>query len=248
MTFHDLHQQPAPLLIGNVWDVPSATVAEQLGSQAIGTSSAAMANMLGFPDGEKMDFAHLLLLTERILAHVNIPLSVDLEAGYSRDPDMIARHINQLHGLGVVGVNLEDSVVTDQRRIQEAEVFADIIASVREKISPAFFLNIRTDTYFLDVPGKLAQTQRRGQLYADAGADGLFVPKMVSEEDISEIVASVALPLNVMCFPGLPTFEKHGQMGVQRISMGNFLHASQSSDLSERLALILADQSFQSVC
>lgn len=248
MTFHDLHHQPKPLLIGNVWDVPSAKIAEQLGFQAIGTSSAAMANMLGYPDGEKMSFSQLLMLTERIAKSISIPLSVDLEAGYSRDPIIIAKHINQLAELGVVGVNLEDSVITDQRQMQEAEGFAETIAIIKERVPTSFFLNIRTDTYFLDIPDKMNQTKLRAQQYAEAGADGLFVPKMSSGKDIAEVVASTTLPLNVMCFPGLPTFDELTGMGVHRISMGNFLHGSQQTDLSGRLARILSDQSFSSVC
>ena len=84
-TFEKLHRQTLPLLIGNVWDVPSAKIAELVGFQAIGTSSAAIAKMLGYEDGEEMTFSELSYIVERINANTQLPLSVDLEVGYSRD-------------------------------------------------------------------------------------------------------------------------------------------------------------------
>lgn len=248
MTFHEYHHQSAPLILGNVWDVPSATVAEKLGFKALGTSSAAMAQMLGYPDGEKIPFAHLLLLTRRIMEHVNVPVSVDLEGGYSRNPAIIAQHICELADLGVVGINLEDSIVADKRQMQDPMVFAEIIAVVKANIPETVFLNVRTDTFLLDVADKLAATKRRSQLYAQAGADGFFVPGLVATENITEILASTTLPLNVMCFPDLPTFAELARLGVSRISMGNFLHQSQQEYLSQHLAQVLSDQNFYSIC
>lgn len=248
MTFRQLHHQPQPLILGNVWDVPSATTTEKLAFKALGTSSAAMAKMLGYPDGEKIPFAHIHLLTSRILKRVNVPVSVDLEAGYSRNPAIIAEHICKLAELGVVGINLEDSVVTSERKLQPSEVFAEIIAAIKTDIPETVFLNVRTDTFLMDIPDKLAETKRRSQHYAEAGADGLFVPGLISVDDITEIVEGTSLPLNVMCFPGLPTFAELAKLGVARISMGNFLHESQEGDLSQRLAQVLTDQSFHSIC
>jgi len=248
MTYHELYLQHQPLLLGNVWDVPSAAAAEQLGFKALGTSSAAMAKMLGYPDGEKIPFAYVRLLTSRILEQVSIPVSVDLEAGYSRDPGIIAQHICELAELGVTGINLEDSVVTKDRQLQDPEAFAETIVAVKARIPNTVFLNVRTDTFLLGHPDKLAESRRRGKLYALAGADGFFVPGLTAAEDIAEIIGSTPLPLNVMCFPGLPTFTELAKLGVARISMGNFLHEGQRADLSQRIAQVLADQSFKSVC
>ncbi|MFK8161972.1 MAG: isocitrate lyase/phosphoenolpyruvate mutase family protein [Lewinella sp.] len=248
MNFHELHHQPQPLILGNVWDVPSAISAEETGFKALGTSSAAMAKMLGYPDGEKIPFTHVRLLTSRILAHVAVPVSVDLEAGYSRDPAVITRHICDLAELGIVGINLEDSVVTDGRKLQVPEAFADLVAAVKAMIPPSVFLNIRTDTFLMGHPDKLTETIRRIQLYEDAGADGVFVPGLVAPEDIVAVVGNTLLPLNLMCFPGLPTFTELAQLGVARISMGNFLHENQQADLRQHLSQVISDQSFQSVC
>lgn len=108
MNFQQLHEQDTPLLICNVWDVASVISAERHGFQAIGTSSAAIAAVLGYPDGEGVSFAELTYIIKRILANTNLPLSVDLEAGYGRDSAEIANNIIQLANLGVVGINLEE--------------------------------------------------------------------------------------------------------------------------------------------
>ena len=113
MTFQELHEQDKPLIIGNVWDAASAKAAEKLNFNAIGTSSAAIASMLGYDDGEQMSFSELLYIVKRILASTTLPLTVDIEAGYSRDPVEIANYIKTLADLGVVGINIEDSIVAE---------------------------------------------------------------------------------------------------------------------------------------
>src|SRR5215831_10467112 len=99
--FKQLHYQSTPLLIGNVWDVMSAKIFEQLGFKAIATSSAALARTMGYEDGEKIPFDLLLKMVERIIGNINIPLSVDIEGGYSRNISEIIRNIEKLHELGV---------------------------------------------------------------------------------------------------------------------------------------------------
>jgi 2-methylisocitrate lyase-like PEP mutase family enzyme len=95
MEFKNLHNQDKPLLIGNVWDVPSAKTAEKLNFKAIGTSSFAIAALLGYNDGEEMEFSELEYFVKRIASNTKLPLSVDLESGYSRDPKEIANNIKR---------------------------------------------------------------------------------------------------------------------------------------------------------
>jgi len=248
MIFHQFHHGNTPLLIGNVWDVPSAQAARAAGFLALGTSSAAMAALFGYPDGEQIPFSDVLRLTERILKCIDLPLSVDLEAGYSREPAAIADHISQLAALGVVGINLEDSLMGTTRQLQEATDFAETIRAIRDQLTVPVFLNVRTDTFLLDHPDATEETIRRAALYAAAGTDGLFVPGVTRPEDIAAVVAATDLPLNVMCFPGLPNFAELTQLGVKRISMGNFLHGVQTSQLKDKLTTILTDGNFSSVC
>lgn len=84
MEFKNLHNQNKPLLVCNVWDIPSTELAEKLNFQAIGTSSSAVASILGYNDGEEMEFSELEYFVKRISYISKLPLSVDLESGYSR--------------------------------------------------------------------------------------------------------------------------------------------------------------------
>lgn len=251
MEFKKLHQQKTPLLIGNVWDVASAKMAEQLNFQAIGTSSAAIAKMLGYPDGEAMSFEELAYMVKRIAINTKLPLSVDLEAGYSRDPIIVAQHIKQLVEVGVVGINLEDSIMEEgQRKLIDTEVFANTITGLKKELKQTqidLFLNIRTDTFLLGKPDIIKATKKRIHAYEKAGADGVFLPCIEKETDIKMMVESTKLPINVMAMPNLPTFEKLTELGVKRISMGNFLFETMHADLQQKLQAIQQQQSFHSI-
>lgn len=250
MNFKDLHQQDKPLLLCNVWDVASVRVAERLGFTALGTSSAAMAAMLGYPDGEAMTFEELRYLVRRILANTHLPVSVDLESGYSREPQVIVERIVQLVEEGVQGINLEDSVVVGQRTLLDAEAFATTIAAVKKQLKEekvAVFLNIRTDTFLLKEGDPITETKRRIQYYEEAGADGIFVPCMIEPAAIKAIVDSTHLPINVMGIPGLPDFTALQTLGIKRISMGNFPFEAMYQNLEKKLAAVKNQQSINPI-
>src|SRR5262249_26319728 len=123
--FIDLHKQADPLMIANVWNAESAKVFERTGFKAIATSSAAVAEALGYRDGEEMSFEEYLFIVKRIRASVNLPLSVDLETGFGKTPDEIISNIEKLSQLGVVGINIEDSSITNgTRKIHDAATFS----------------------------------------------------------------------------------------------------------------------------
>ena len=251
MNFNQLHQQNQPLLICNVWDVLSAKVAEQLNFQAIASSSGAIASMLGYEDGEEMTFAELEYIVKRITESTKLPLSIDLEGGYSRNLDEIVRHIERLAIMGIVGINIEDSIVVNGKRSQlDATIFSKSLQAISKQLQQKkidLYLNIRTDTFLLKQEDALAETIRRAKMYADVGANGLFVPCIEQESDIEKLVAAIDLPLNVMCMPQLPDFDSLQQLGVKRISMGNFVFNKLSKRLSKELQNIQSNSSFQSV-
>ncbi|ELR9968423.1 isocitrate lyase/phosphoenolpyruvate mutase family protein, partial [Salmonella enterica] len=93
--------------------------------------------------------------------------------------------------------------------------------------------------------GALQETILRGQSYKAAGADGLFVPCLTSEKDISLIAEATGLPLNVMCMHDLPTFGRLKLAGVSRISMGNFVHSAIQSKLTDLIRAIRSRQTFE---
>jgi 2-methylisocitrate lyase-like PEP mutase family enzyme len=251
MNFTELHQQNTPLLIANVWDAASAATAQRSGYQALGTSSAAIAATLGYEDGEGISFDELRYVVTRIKSVSHLPLSVDIEAGFGDSAAEITTHLQDLIRLGVVGINLEDSKVRNGvRQLVDAAAFASTVKQIRHTLTSEqhpLFLNIRTDSYLLNHQQALQETLFRGQLYAAAGADGLFVPCLTSEKDIETIASTLTLPLNVMCMPELPTFARLAQLGVKRISMGNFVHSALQSKLEELMLTIRSQQTFAGV-
>ena len=225
-SFTNLHHGPTPLLLANCWDVQSAKALEAAGYPAIGFSSHALSTALGYEDGENLPFDLLLRMTERVIASVNIPFTVDLEGGYSRSIAGILTNIDRIHDAGAAGINLEDTIAGAGRSFQSAKEFAKIIEAVADHLSSTnrkLFLNIRTDGFLLDLPTALAETLTRIRAYDSAGANGIFVPCISNPDDIQQVVDATALPINVMAIPGLPTPAILQQLGVKRISMGPFL-------------------------
>jgi len=235
---------PAPLLLANAWDAPSAQAAEAAGYHAIGTSSAAIAAMLGYQDGEQIPFDELLLIVRRIRASTALPLSVDIEAGYGASNAAIAANLARLAELGVAGINIEDSrIIGGRRELLPVRHLAGLLRALRPAF-PGLFLNARTDTFLLGCPAALEETIARGQAYAAAGAHGLFVPGIVAAADIRAVTGTIDCAVNVMCMPGLPNFAALAQLGVRRISMGNFVHGAMARTMHAMLESIRHQQSF----
>ncbi len=250
--FKKLHNQT--LLLGNVWDVQSAMLFEKLGYKAIGTSSAAIAASLGYNDGEKMPFLDLLRIVKNIQTKINIPLTVDIEGGYSRNVNEIIANIAALYKLGVVGINIEDSIAntsqTVEREIVNAQNFGEIIREIKSYLTRhnmPVFLNVRTDFYIMGLKNPLEETLKRIKIYAESGADGIFVPCIVQENEIKKIVAVTSLPINVMCMPNLANFKALENMGVKRISIGPFLYNTMIVKVENSIKQIRKEQSFQPI-
>lgn len=251
MNFALLHQQPNPLLIANVWDVPGVHAAQAAGYDALGTSSAAISAMLGYSDGEGISFAELKQIIVRLQTAAQLPLSVDMESGYAQRPEDVAANLIELAGLGVVGVNIEDSVVNlGKRTLVEAPRFAAKLKVIRQLLKEQdveLFINVRTDPFLLGVENALNESIMRGKMYQDHGAEGLFVPCVTLDADIAALVEAVDIPVNVMCMPSLPGFETLKQLGVKRISMGNFVHTQSQHHLQRTMKNIITEQSFDPV-
>lgn len=248
--FSDLHHQEAPLILGNVWDVNGAKKFEARGFDAIGTSSAAIAHMLGYEDGEEISFSELKYIAKRIIANISIPLSVDLEGGYGRKASEIVGNIEQLSDLGVVGINIEDSLVNKDRELRSIDDFAGIISEIKsyiQKNNINIFVNVRTDPFLLGMPNPLEEILKRISAFEQAGADGIFTPGITNKDDIKAVTSSTNLPVNVMCMPELPSFQILSNLGVKRISMGNFVQSSMMNDLEKKINKVQVEQSFDSL-
>jgi 2-methylisocitrate lyase-like PEP mutase family enzyme len=249
-TFKQLHQNAGPFLLGNIWDVNSAKVFEAGGYKAIGISSQALSSAFGFEDGENLPFDNVLQLAKRVVEVVQIPFSVDIEAGYSRSVSGIIENIEKLHDAGVVGINLEDTIPGIERQFRPAAEFQQILSATADHISRnklQVFLNVRTDGFLLGRPDALAESLTRINLYESSGADGVFVPCITNRDDIREVANATKLPVNVMCMPGLPGFDELGSLGVKRISMGPFLFNKVNTLFGQLAAAVLTDQNFSSI-
>lgn len=249
--FKELHQNEEPLLLGNVWNPQSAKVYEKLGYKALATSSSAVAHSLGYEDGENMTFGEYLYIIERILKSVSIPLTVDLEGGYGRNAEEIVSNISKLAEIGVVGINIEDSVMVNGiREITDKEIFYEKLKSIISKLKEKnieIFVNLRTDPFLLGLENPVEETRQRIKLFEKAGIDGIFVPCITAENDIETIVNSTILPVTVMAMPELPDFITLKRLGVKRISSGNFANGYIYKSLEEKGREIIKEKSFSPI-
>jgi len=218
--FKKLHTQPDLLILGNVWDANSAKIAQEAGFKALGSSSHAIANAMGYEDGEQITVDELLFIVERIVKAVDIPVSVDFESGYSDNPDKVAQNVKRLADLGVVGINLEDGQVKNGKRILgDAELLQQKIQAIKAE-TKEIFINARTDSYTTKHKSPLEEAINRAKIYTNAGADGLFVPLIESVDDIESLLKQTSLPLNVFLTENLPSVERLTELGVKRLSHG----------------------------
>jgi len=249
--FLKLHHQPELLLIGNVWNAQSAKVFEQQGFKAVATSSAAVAETLGVSDGQGMTLDDYLVVIKHIAASTTLPVSVDFEAGYGKTPEAIAASIGRLSALGVVGINIEDSVVVDGKRsIVDASTFAKKLERIVKLLDDAqvkMFINVRSDSFLLGLPNALNDALLRADAYQNTGAHGLFFPCIKDIADIAQVTGRSKLPVNVMCIPGLPDFKSLQQAGVKRISMGPFLNMNVYQYMKTALERINTEGNFNSL-
>ena len=246
-TFLALHQASTPLLLGNCWDTGSAKLLQQNGFKAIATSSAAVAQSYGYEDGENIPFHLLIETVKHMQQNISVPLSVDMERGFSSTAGGIVENIKQLHDLGVVGINLEDSV---KGKIEEPEIFAERITAVANLLAQKnipIFINARTDAFLLKLPRALDETIRRIKLYDNTGANGIFVPFIKEENDIAAVTATTALPVNILPVPGFPGIARLTSLGVKRISLGSSLYNAFKRETVNKIQSIMQQQTFDSL-
>lgn len=205
----------APLLLPNAWDVGSALAFATAGFPAVGTTSFGIAASAGLPDGGRSSKAVTAALAAQ-LCRLPVHITADIEDGYSDDPAEVADLVARLASVGLAGVNLEDS--TDGRLVDPA-AFADKVAAVKRR-TPAIFLNARVDNIWFGEEATVDAVLHRAGMYADAGADGIFVPGLVVPEDIRAITAGIRLPVNLLAHPSLSVAEL-GDLGVRRVSSGS---------------------------
>jgi 2-methylisocitrate lyase-like PEP mutase family enzyme len=221
-TFRQLHGGPGLLLLANCWDAGSARLLENLGAPALATTSAGLAWSNGYPDGDALPAGRLVAGVRAIARVIKVPLTVDIEGGYSDDPATVGETVAALIDAGAVGINLEDGAAPP-------DLLAAKIERVKQRADKAgvdLFVNARTDVYLRGLVAeatRIQETRDRAKRYRSAGADGLFVPKVVDAKEIEAIASGTELPLNVLAWPKLPPAAELAALGVRRLSSGSAL-------------------------
>ena len=223
--FHRLHDGPDVLLLPNAWDAGSARLMESLGAKAVATTSAGVAWTHGYPDGDVLPVRMLVATVVAIARTIRVPLTVDVEGGYSDDPAAVEETVARVVEAGAVGINIEDGSGAPDLlclKIERAK-------RAGQHFGIDLFVNARTDVYLrgLAPEGKrVAEVLRRAELYRNAGASGIFVPGLCDRSEIRAVAADAGLPLNVMAWPGLPDAAELAQLGARRLSAGSGISQS----------------------
>lgn len=244
--FRRLHLDGPPLALANAWDVASAVVIAATGAAAIATTSAGVAWSLGTPDGNLLGRDAAVDLIARICRAVDVPVTADIEGGFAEDASGVSDTVGAVLAAGAVGINLEDVAPGAADALRDPAEAAERVAAARagaDGVGVHLYVNARIDTYLRSVgdpDGRLAATAARAERYLDAGADGIFVPGVVDEETIRELVAAIPAPLNILVGPGAPSVPRLGSLGVRRASLGSSVAAAAYA-VAEQSARELAD-------
>lgn len=236
----ELHRPGEPLLLANAWDAASARAVEAVGFPAVATTSAGVAESLGYEDHQDTPPEEMLAALARITRAVGVPVTADLEGGYGLSAGEL---VERMLEAGAVGLNFED---TDHdaggTTLVDAERQAERLHELRvagQEAGVEIVINARVDPYVRRMEGALEESLRRGRLYLDAGADCAFPILAKEEADIARLVDELAAPVNVLFIPGVPGLDRLAELGVARISVGGGLAKASQAFHERRLAGLL---------
>lgn len=232
--FLKYHQDEKILVLLNSWDPGSSKLVEACGYKAVATTSMGIAASLGYPDCEVIQLSEMIERITGVVNAVQVPVSVDIEAGYGNNVDEIIESAKKIIATGIAGINIEDSIELNPVLIDEME-FCERIAAIRELSDSSGFhlvINARTDSFYTSTAStkeKLAESIRRGNKYREAGADCIFVQPVWEKETIATLVKEVNAPINILANPGIgsgllpPSVLELQDLGVARLSLGSSL-------------------------
>jgi 2-methylisocitrate lyase-like PEP mutase family enzyme len=215
--FRSLHQGPQILVLPNAWDAASAAMMEDAGARAVATSSAAVAWAHGYADGDNLPVPVLFNAIGEMARVLKVPLTADIEGGYSDDPAAVAETVKGVIAAGAVGVNFEDGARSPDLHARKIEA----VRKAANETGVPLFVNARIDIYLKGLAqgeAALTETLRRAELYRSAGADGIFVPGPADDDLLRTLAAQIALPLNAMARAGMSPAARLQELGVRRLS------------------------------
>ena len=225
--FRNMHHAPPLLVLPNAWDAVTARLFVQAGARAIATTSAGVAATLGYADGQNVPRELMMQAIARIANAVSVPVTADIESGYADSPKGLGESMRAVINAGAIGVNLEDATGDSSQPLFALEEQIGRIRAAREAaddVNIPVVINARTDVYLEKVgepATRFAETVRRLNAYHQAGADCLFVPGITDMPTLTQLVQSVAGPLNVLAGPGMPPVADLQRIGIARLSVGS---------------------------
>ncbi len=222
----DLHIKGKPLILYNIWDAGSAQVIQKTGAKVIATSSWSVAAAHGYGDGEKVPFDLVISNLRRIIASVDLPVTIDIEGGYGRSPADVQETARKAIEAGTAGINFEDQIIGGEGLFSIEDQCARIRA-IREVANHArvpIFINARTDIFLQNRPNDhgsvLENALHRAAAYAESGASGFFAPGLRDAGHIKKLCELSPLPINIMVMANTPSLKELADLGVARISYG----------------------------
>lgn len=220
-----LHHQPHPVVFVNAWDGASARIIESLHFPAIATTSAGIAYVDGFPDGQAISRERMLEHVAIITGTVSVPVTADLEGGYGPTVADAVETVRGAIAAGAVGMNFEDSV-SAVAPLLPVDAQCERIRAMRaagDELGIPFVINARTDVYHVtgNAAEQFDETVARGKAYLAAGADCIFVPFIAEETLIGNLAKAIPGPINILAGGTSPDVATLTQLGVHRISLGS---------------------------
>jgi 2-methylisocitrate lyase-like PEP mutase family enzyme len=244
-TFAALHRQADPLVLPNAWDAGSARLVERTGAKAIATTSGGVAWSLGSSDGGGLDRERVARVIREIVQVVSVPVTADIERGYGEPLDELAATIQLVLEAGAVGINLEDSGGDPLYTPEEMAERIQATRATADAFGVPLFINARTDVYF-GGSGELDDAVNRARVYAEAGANGIFLPGVYDLDLIRTLTAAIELPVNVMVGPLAPPIGDLAAAGVQRASIGTRLLLSAYAHIEQAARELLEQGTYAS--
>jgi methylisocitrate lyase len=222
--FHLLHTSGC-FVMPNPWDVGSARALEQLGFQALATTSAGHAWTLGRGDNQ-VRLEEMLEHLQDVAAAVQVPVNADFEGGFAADPDGVHANVLRAATTGIAGLSIEDSTGDADNPLHDLDLAVERIRAARAAIDASgtgLVLTARSEGFVVGRPD-IDETLRRLRAYAEAGADCLYAPRITTVEEVSAVVSAVApKPVNLLINTPFTDVSAAAALGVRRISVGGTL-------------------------
>ena len=219
--FREMHRPGDPVVLVNVWDVASArVVASQPEVRALATASWSVCAATGYADGGDLPLDVALLAARRIVESTELPVTVDFEKGYADSTEQLKANILALIETGAIGLNIEDSLGTEEGELWSVTVAAERVAAVRSAATDSgvpIVINARTDV--LVSGGSAADAIERGRAFLESGADCVFILGATGKT-LDEVVSGIPGPVSVLAGASSPPISALAAAGVARVSFG----------------------------